>query len=580
MPLPQDDQDYIPGFSPEPNEQPDSNPFASILFGHNPDADPTFHLGDDGEMHEVQPDEETLPARVQGTQHNENLSLHLPEDTKTKLSSDLIQLIDDDIESRNPWVERFREGYKMMGLTKGEIDDGPFPGASTAVMPLISEACVQFWAKALSELVPSEGPFKGTVLGKPNALANERANRVADYQNYDTMFLDRSWYSDMSRMLLALPYSGSTFKKTYRDEQMGSNVGEYVKAEDFICNHAMSDLQSSPRYTHRLWRTPNQLKKAMHAGVYDRDVDLQDPDTEELTEEAEIKAESQDFEPSASRANDSRHELYEVYCEWDFDEFPHLDDKGEPTGIALPYIVTIERRSGKILSVYRDWKEQDRLCRRNVIFSKYDFLPSDGFYGWGFFHMIGGLQQAATGALRAIIDGAATASLQGGFVTADSGLKDQRFEIEPGVWKSVNASLEDLSKAFWSPPFKEPSPVLFQVMGLLIQRVEKFASTTEMQTGSVDAKNMPVGSTVAMLEAGAKVFSTIHKGLHKTLGEEGASASNSFSVTCPRAATPTTSKAVTKVFRRRFRSRRPGRPGQRSQHLQRDSEGRSESGRL
>lgn len=516
--MPMQDDDDIPGFGPDPHQQPDSNPFASILFGHEPDENQSFALGDDGQMHQVVEDEEMMPA-LASAEHGANLADMMEEQDLQAISSQLTDAVDDDIESRKPWIERFTNGFRMMGLTQDEVDDGPFPGSSTAVMPLISEATVQFWAKSLTELVPSEGPCKGAVLGKASEIQVDRAKRVAEYQNYDIMFLDRSWYSDMSRMLFALPYTGTTFKKTYRDEQMGINVSEYVKAEDFICNYAMSDLQSSPRYTHRLWRTKNQIKKAQFAKVF-RDVDLQEPEQEDLPEETTVKIEASDFEAGSTRTTDNRYELYETYCELDLPGDEHRDSYGEETGIERPYIVTLEKGSGKILSIYRDWKEHDPLCRRNVIFTKYDFLPSDGFYGWGLLHLVGGMQQAATGALRAIIDGAATASLQGGFVTADAALKDQNLVLEPGVYKQVNSSLDDLTKAFWSPAFKEPSPVLFQVLGFLVQRVEKFVSTTEMQTGTVDAKNMPVGSTVALLEAGQKVFSTIHRGLHKTLGEE------------------------------------------------------------
>jgi hypothetical protein len=255
------------------------------------------------------------------------------------------------------------------------------------------------------------------------------------------------------------------------------------------------------------------------AKVY-KDVELGSPSEEDLPEETEIKIEANDSE-TTTNSTDSRYQLYECYCELSLPGDEHVDpNTGKDTGIERPYIVTLDKESGKILSIYRDWKQHDQLARRNVIFTKYDFLPSDGFYGFGLLHMVGGMQQAATGALRAIIDGAATASLQGGFVTADAGLKDQQLILEPGVYKQVNSSLDDLNKAFWSPSFKEPSAVLFQVLGFMVQRVEKFVSTTEMQTGTTDAKNMPVGSTVAMLEAGQKVFSTIHRGLHKTLAEE------------------------------------------------------------
>jgi hypothetical protein len=254
--------------------------------------------------------------------------------------------------------------------------------------------------------------------------------------------------------------------------------------------------------------------------MYD-DVELGDPAHEDLPEETQIRLEASDFEANSVSREDNRYELLEIYCEADIPGHEHIDPTtGKPTGIELPYIITVEKHSTKILSIYRGWKEQDPLQRRRNIFTKYDYLPGDGFYGYGLLHMIGGLQEAATGALRLIIDGAATSSLQGGFITKDASLKDENLVVEPGVWKIVDATAEDLNKAFFTPPFKEPSTVLFQIMGFLVTRAEKFAATTEMQTGTENSKNMPVGSTVAMMEAGSKVFSTIHKGMHKSLGEE------------------------------------------------------------
>jgi hypothetical protein len=471
----------------------------------------TYEMGEDGEMREVSPEDDYMPAES-SDEFGANLALSMEEQALTKISSDLLDQIDEDIESRNPWRDRFRRGFEQLGLTQSEMDDGPFPGACSAVMPLLSEAIVQFWARALGELVPSEGPVKGSTRGKASKANNARARRVAEYMNHELMFLDRSWYADTSRLLFALPYTGSCFKKVYRDHDLGRNSSVYVQAEDFICNYAFTDLDSAPRYTHRIWRTPDEIKRAQVARVY-RKVDLVEPGQEDLPEETEIKIDASDFEMGAGDKS-ARYELYEAHC------YLTIPGDEHPEGLARPYTVTIERGSGKVLAIYRGWREQDPLERRRICFVKYDYLPGPGFYGYGLLHMIGGLQDAATGALRAILDGAATASLQGGFMSQDAAIKDQQLIIEPGVWKKINGTAEDFGKSFFTPPFKEPSPVLFQVMGYLVQRAEKFAATTEMQTGAENSKNMPVGSTLAMIEQGGKVFSTIHRGLHKTLGEE------------------------------------------------------------
>lgn len=490
----------------------------SFLFAEQQPGIGDYEMGPDGNMALVTVEDDLLPA-LGSPGHTTNLAEQLDESVMAGIATSLLDLIDDDIESRKPWTDRYRRGMEMMGLLKDETDDGPFPGAATAVMPIISESTVQFWARALSEQVPSDGPVKGKVMGKAHVSQIQRADRIATYMNHDLMVVDRGWYADHSRMLFALPVQGTTFKKVFRDHTLGRNVGEYVAAEDLIANYAFTSLDTAPRYTHRIWRSHNELRKLQVAGVY-RDIDLGQAGHEELPEETEIKIEIQDLDGGNEGGADSRHELYEVYCELDLPGFEELDEYGRPTGIALPYIVTIDKHTEKVLSIYRNWKEQDPLKRARVCFIKYDFLPGFGFYGLGFFHLIGGLQEAATGALRVLLDGAATASLQGGLVSKDASLRAERLVIEPGVYKQVDASYEDLQKAFYTPPFREPSPALFQVLGFLVQRAEKFSATTETMTGSQDPKGSPVGSIAQLIEQGAKVFSTVHRGLHRSLGEE------------------------------------------------------------
>jgi hypothetical protein len=491
----------------------------SFLFEEQAPGVGDYAMDQMGNMALVTVEDDLLPA-AGSPEHTQNIAENMEDSELAAISNQLIDLIDEDIESRRPWTDRYRRGMEMMGLLKDEIDDGPFPGSATAVMPIISESTVQFWARALSEQVPSDGPVKGKVMGKAAQAQLQRADRVATYMNHDIMVVDRGWYADHSRMLFALPVQGSTFKKTYRDHHLGRNTGEYVAAEDLIANYTFTSLDTAPRYTHRIWRTKNELRKMQVAGVW-RDVDLGGPTHEELPEETDIKIEIQDFEAnSTDNQIDSRHEIYEVYCELDLPGFEEKDEMGRPTGVALPYIVTIDRFSEKVLSIYRNWKQEDPLKRQRVCFTQYQFIPGFGFYGLGFFHLIGGLQEAATGALRVLLDGAATASLQGGLVSKDASLKDERLIIEPGVYKQVDASWEDLQKAFYTPPFREPSPALFQVLGFLVQRAEKFTATTETMTGSGDPKGSPVGTTAQMIEQGAKVFSTVHRGLHRSLGEE------------------------------------------------------------
>lgn len=485
------------------------------LDGGFDDSPIGFEIGPDGQVLEgeiIPPDIDELPAG--GSQdHRANLAQFIDDQALNKIGSDIVEAVERDAEARQPWVDRFRKGLEMMGVVESEMDDGPFPGSSNVTHPLITEACTQFWARANGELVPADGPCKAKVMGEQTEDKIQRAERIKNYLNHELMFIDDQWYSENSRWLFAIPMQGSAFKKVYRDEGLGRNVSIFVPAEDLIAPSNISSLQSAPRYTHRIWRTPNELKKSFVSGYY-IDPGVGDPEAEEHDELTVLRLETEDATP-VDDAEDSRHEIYEHYCELDL---PGFED---PNGIALPYIVTVDRVSRKVLAIYRNWKEQDPSKRALCCFVKGDYVPGMGsFYGLGLFHLIGGLQTAATGTLRAILDAAATASLQGGFVARDANLRDQRLTIEPGIWQGVDATAEELAKAFFTPPFKEPSGALFNVLTFLTQRGEKFTSITELMTGEQGSANAPVGSTIAIIEQAQKVFSTIHKGLHMAMAQE------------------------------------------------------------
>ncbi|MBA2708014.1 MAG: hypothetical protein H0U59_09445, partial [Gemmatimonadaceae bacterium] len=472
--------------------------------------EPQFSLDENGEAIEVFPDEDQIPAD-HSPQHAQNLAEDMAEDILTKIAADLIDDVEQDIEDREPHTRRFKRGLEMLGLAPDEVDDGAFPGAANVTHNLISEAIVQFWARALPELVPSNGPAKAVVVGKKSQALDERAQRVSEYLNFDILTQDDAWYAEMSRALFAVPTTGDAFKKVYRDPVLQKNVSIYVNSEDMIVPWNVTDMRTAPRITHRIWRTPTEIKKAQAVKYY-RKTDLEAPDGEELTESADLRIEVQDLSPTNTE-DGARHELYEINVEM---ELPGHED---PDGIPRPYVITVDRPSSKVLAIYRGWKENDPLKRRRLHWVKYSYVPGMGFYGLGLFHLLGSLQDAATGALRAILDGAAMSSLQGGFVAKDANLKGQNLSIEPGVWKAIEATSEDLQKAFVTPPFKEPSAALFNALQFVTQRGEKFAATTELMTGETNAK-APVGSVVAVIEQAAKVFSTIHRGLHMAMAQE------------------------------------------------------------
>jgi hypothetical protein len=471
-----------------------------------------YQLGPDGEM-VAAPGEDELPA-IDPQEFRANLAELLDDDYLNKMGRQIVEDTQSDIEARQPWTDRFKRGMEMMGLIKSDMDDGPFPGASTAVHPLITEAVVQFWARAMGEQVPADGPAKSKIIGKQTEMLVARGKRVADYMNHEMMFVDDGWYPEHSRSMFGVPMQGCVFKKIYRDDALDRNVSVMVQAEDFIAPAGITDLKTTPRFTHRLWRTDNDLNKAFASGMY-REVDLGEVPEEERSEEYEIKQEATDQEEGDDTTT-NEWELFECYCEWELPQ--EIEPNGTP-GIALPYTVTVEKTTGKVLSIYRGWKSSDPLKRRRVRFVKYGYVPGFGLYDLGLFHLMGGLQQAATGALRVLLDGAATSSLQGGFVAKDANMKDQRLEIEPGVWKPLDATSEELNKAFFTPPFKEPSAALMTLLDFLTTRAEKFTATTEIMTGETNAK-APVGSVVAVIEQAAKVFSTIHRGLHMSMAQE------------------------------------------------------------
>jgi hypothetical protein len=450
--------------------------------------------------------------------HGDNLAEMLDENYLNKTGGEVLEKIKQYIEDREPWRERIERGMQMEGLSKNERDDGMFPGASTVVMSLMSEAVIHHWALGLGETWPSEGPAKAKVWGEQTEDKVEAAARVAEFQNYQMTFEDDDGYNEHSRLMSLVPAHGCAFKKIYEDADLDRTIGIAVEALDLIAPPRTTSLRNCPCYAHRFTRTENEIRRLVRAGFY-RDADIGSPQAEGSADDETTRMRDEQSGTSAPQEED-KYTLFECYVELDVPGLEDTDERGEPTDVKLPYIVTIEEKSGRVLGFKRNWRESDKMKRARVYFVKYDFLPSKaGFYGIGLYHLLGGLQAAATGVLREMIDSGALASLQGGFVTKDGNLRGQRLVVEPGVWKPIDATSDQLSKAFFSPPFKEPSPTLFQLLGFLIGRGEKLIGTTDIQTGDNDAK-APVGSVIAILEQGAKVYTSIHRGYYNSMSDE------------------------------------------------------------
>ena len=368
----------------------------------------------------------------------------------------------------------------------------------------------------MEELFPSEGPVKTVVIGKSSVEREEQALRVQGFMNYQLTDIDEEYFDDTDKMTVYLPYAGSAFKKVFYDHTEKMAVSRLVTAEDLVVPYDATSLKSATRYTHKYSLTGNQINSRIQSGEFIHSSAL-DPSGKIIAttvNEFDKSLEDSSDDREAFRAEDDvTYDLFELHVEHVFDEFDDPDGEDD-FKVALPYAVTIEVESGEILAIRRLWREHDTDRRKRVHFIHYKFLPGLGFYGWGYLHIIGALGKAASGALRALLDGSATASLQGGFKSKESKVAGE-FIFTPGVWKDVDMTAEDLSKSFYTPPFKEPSPALFHTLELLVNGIQGFSSTTEAMTGTADNTG-PVGTTLALIEQGSKVYSGIHKRMHKS----------------------------------------------------------------
>ena len=446
-------------------------------------------------------------------EHDDNLAELMGESDRMTLGLELVDAVAEDEESRKQWKKRLIQGLEIIGVEEIPTESSAFDGSSTVTHPAIAEAMVRFQANAMEELFPSEGPVKTKVIGASDADREDQRQRVEDFMNYQLTEEDEEYFDSTDMMTMYLPYSGSAFKKVRYDQTDGVTTSRFVTAEDFIVPYDATSLKTCPRYTHKYDLSGNEINAKVDSGEFLQS-DALDPDGQAVkTNDTDNEIADKSDDREAFRAEDDVvYEIYEVHAEMVFEEFD------EPAGeddfqVALPYVITLEKESGEILAIRRLWKEGDARRKKRVHFIHYKFLPGLGFYGWGYLHIIGSLGKAASGALRALLDGSATASLQGGFKSKEAKIAGE-FIFTPGVWKDVDMTAEDLAKSFYSPPFKEPSPALFHTLELLVNGITSFSSTTEAMTGAADNKG-PVGTTLALIEQGSKVYSGIHKRMHK-----------------------------------------------------------------
>jgi hypothetical protein len=439
-----------------------------------------------------------------------NLVEFLDEATIGELSSELRSLYEEDLDSRSEWEDTYVNGLDLLGL-KSEERTVPFEGASGVTHPLISESVTQFQAQAYKELLPSGGPVRSNVLGAQTKEREDQAIRVKNFMNYQITEVMEEYDPDMDQMLFYLPLSGSTFKKVYFDPTKQRPVSKFIPAQDLVVPYSASDLYTASRVTHVLRMDMNEVRKMQVMGVY-ADVDLQASDDDDTSDKVRQKV--NELQGLSKNYSDDVAMILEMHVDLDLEGFEDIDPMtGEPTGIRLPYIVTLDEGSGKVLSIRRNYEETDLLKRKRQYFVHYKFMPGLGFYGFGLIHMIGGLGRAATSLLRQLIDAGTLANLPAGFKARGVRVRNDDEPLQPGEWRDIDAPGGSIRDAIVPLPYKEPSATLAQMLGGLIQDGRRFVALADQQVDNMN-QQMPVGTTVALIERGMKVMSAIHKRLH------------------------------------------------------------------
>jgi len=438
-----------------------------------------------------------------------NLAEEMDQRDLGSLASDILAMYSEDRESRADWERTYSEGLGLLGM---DTDDRsvPFQGASGVYHPLLSEAIAQFQSSAYKELLPSGGPVTTRVVGKVTPERQEQATRVKDFMNYQITEVMQEYDPELDQMLFYLPLSGSAFKKIYYDEALGRAVSKFITSEDLVVPYETTALQSANRITHMIRQNTNDVRKLQQSGFY-RDIELM-PSPDPQTAVTEKVDELEGTRPTSYSSSDVM-TLLECHINLDLPGFEDLDEGGEPTGIQLPYIVTMEEGCSEVLSIRRNWEEDDALKNKKQYFVHYKFLPGLGFYGFGLIHMIGGLSKSATSLLRQLIDAGTLANLPAGFKARGLRVRNDDEPLQPGEWRDVDAPGGALRDSLLPLPYKEPSGTLLNLLGVLVDSGRRFAAITEMQTGDMN-EAMPVGTTVALLEKGMQVMSAIHKRLH------------------------------------------------------------------
>ena len=460
-------------------------------------------------------DPSATPMPEEGGDHFANLNELLPEDDTSAMGNQLQSDYMEYKEGRAEWERAYIVGLDLLGFKYTNRTE-PFQGASGATHPVLAEAVTQFQSLAYKELLPSDGPVRTQVMGLSDPAKEQQSQRVKNFMNYQLMDQMKEYEPEFDQMLFYLPLSGSTFKKVYYDDLLGRAVSKFIPADDLVVPYTATSLDDAESVIHVVKMSENDLKKQMVAGFYS-DIELTKP-TGTVTNDLEDKEREVEGVNKSQRV-DPLYTILECHVNLDLEGFEDVGQDGEPTGIKLPYVVTIEEGSRKVLSIRRNFAQDDPKKLKIQYFVHFKFLPGLGFYGLGLIHMIGGLSRTATAALRQLLDAGTLSNLPAGFKQRGVRVKDDAANIQPGEFKDVDTPGGNLKDAFVFLPYKEPSQTLLQLMGIVVQAGQRFASIADMQVGDGN-QQAAVGTTVALLERGSRVMSAIHKRLYVSLKQE------------------------------------------------------------
>lgn len=463
-------------------------------------------IGMDGLEIKIRPDEDGAE------EFGDNLAEYIDDGALQSLAGDLVADIDNDKGSRKEWEKTYVDGLKLLGLQIEERTE-PWQGACGVFHPMITEAVVRFQAETITETFPAQGPVRTKIIGKETPEIKEKAANVEDDMNFELTENMTEYRSEHERMLWSLPATGSAFKKVYFDPALGRQVSMFIPAEDMLLPYGATDLDTCHRITHVMRKTKNEIIKLQQAGFY---LDIELPDAPK--DRTDIQK-AKDKETGFNDLNDDRYTIYECHVDLNLDGYEDVDDEGEETGIMLPYVVTIIKGTNDILSIRRNWKEDDDLRLKRQHFVHYQYIPGFGAYGFGLFHLIGGFAKSATSLMRQLVDAGTLSNLPGGLKSRGLRIKGDDTPIAPGEWRDVDVASGNIRDSILPLPYKEPSNTLFNLMQTIVDEGRRFAATADMKVSDMSA-NAPVGTTLALLERQLKVMTAVQARVHFALKQE------------------------------------------------------------